>query len=91
MSRIEHSTSVGVDRLPLEKLSGAGQEQATWRGRPAGTEHCLRLASTKSQTRAGLCPHEGALFQHEAGHGSKQAVLWLLQGAAYVTACIRAV
>ncbi|XP_010132131.1 PREDICTED: mitotic checkpoint serine/threonine-protein kinase BUB1, partial [Buceros rhinoceros silvestris] len=34
-SRIEHSSSVGVDRPPLEKLSGAGQERATRSGRAA--------------------------------------------------------
>lgn len=79
-SRTEYSSSVGVDKVSHEKLSGAGQDRTAWSVRPAGTEHCLQFSSVKSEPGAVSCSCSSALFQHESGHCSKQTVLWLLQG-----------
>lgn len=80
MSRTEYSSSVGVDRISHEKLSGAGQDRTARSVRAAGTEHCLQFSSVKSKTGAVSCSCSSALFQYEGGHCSEQTVLQLLQG-----------
>lgn len=79
-SRAEYSSSAGLDRIPHEKLPGAGQDRTAWSVRAAGTEPCLHFPSITSDSGVVLCSCSSALFQHEGAHCNEQIVSWLLQG-----------